>query len=32
MGVCGLWCFIVGYARVRNDLDGTGVSVDRSKS
>lgn len=22
MGVCGLWCFIVGYARVRNDLDG----------
>jgi hypothetical protein len=20
MGVCGLWCFIVGYARVRNDL------------
>ena len=20
MGVCGLWCFIVGYARVRKDL------------
>lgn len=20
IGVCGLWCFIVGYARVRNDL------------
>ena len=20
MGVCGLWCFIVGYARLRNDL------------
>jgi hypothetical protein len=27
MGVCGLWCFIVGYARLRNDLGEPGMLV-----
>jgi len=32
MGVCGLWCFIVGYARLRNDLRGFDMLVSFSRS